>query len=629
MKIGWKGLAPDLWAITVFISVFCLYLSTLAPSVTFYDSGEFITAIHFMGSAHSPGYPLFLLYAKPFTWIPFGSIAFRVNLATAVSASLASLSVFFLVRRLLAGIEFCEDLRFNCFARDLAALSGALIFATSPRIWLQTNHDKPYPLVALIVSLAFICMLRWREEMASGNERPALWYVAAFISGLATGAHQTIILIVPAFLFFIMTVDRRMVLRGRELLLATAAGVAGSAVQLYLPLRAYADTMQNWGDAKALSRFLWHLLRRGYPEDPHLRDITLLIKQLSAFSIPNEFGWTGLLFLIVGAVACWRFNRPMIVACLAMLAAFWLLIAVYFNPESESIFLTEEFYTPLYLLASSLIAMGLYTLALRGSAAADRPDRYGWLHYSLIFCFFIIIPAFQAVSNYKENDQHKNLIAHDYAMNSIRSAPEKSVIFTWGDSGAFPLWYIQAVERMREDIDLPHIPHLSFAWYRKSLPRLENYYPQVIAKGTPAEMIFMDMAISLKDMRPVLMDYSTRHSVIWGEQTPCQQGMLFVIPEQNCGFGKYDYLVWDSFVLHRFSAAGGWKPDMDSDKAQKIVAHSMMQSAEAAGNAGNLGVAGRFLNQVERIEPSWRLAINGIRMKFNLHEVGGAEGGIR
>ena len=66
---------------------FALYMATLAPSVTFFDSGEFLTATASMGSAHSPGYPLFLMYAKLFTWIPLGNIAFRINVATAAAPS--------------------------------------------------------------------------------------------------------------------------------------------------------------------------------------------------------------------------------------------------------------------------------------------------------------------------------------------------------------------------------------------------------------------------------------------------------------------------------------------------------------------------------------------------------------
>src|SRR5512147_2285347 len=135
----------DFWAVLSFSVPFCVYLLTLAPSVTFFDSGEFLTATYSLGSAHSPGYPLFLNYAKPFTYLPFGNIAFRVNIATAVSAAIACYGVFLLVSHFLAGEELAADKAFSNYFKRSIALCAALTFAFSARLWLQSNHDKPYP----------------------------------------------------------------------------------------------------------------------------------------------------------------------------------------------------------------------------------------------------------------------------------------------------------------------------------------------------------------------------------------------------------------------------------------------------------------------------------------------------
>ncbi len=88
-----------------------IHLLTLAPSVTFFDSGEFITAIFSLGTAHSPGYPLFVNYAKPFTFLPFGSIAFRVNFATALSATVACYGIYLIVCHLLAEEPLTENVK--------------------------------------------------------------------------------------------------------------------------------------------------------------------------------------------------------------------------------------------------------------------------------------------------------------------------------------------------------------------------------------------------------------------------------------------------------------------------------------------------------------------------------------
>lgn len=609
----------DHWLLAAFLLPLTLHLVTLAPSVTFYDSGEFITATQLLGSAHSPGYPLFLLFAKPFTWLPFGSIAFRVNLATACGAALACNALFLVIRRLLRDVSCSGDKRFNDFVCNAAALAGSLLFATSPRLWLQTNHDKPYPLLAGMVALCFLLLLHWREELQAGSERPAWWYGVGFLAGLASGAHQTIVLLLPAWLLFVAVTKLRLLLRFRELLLTAAFALAGGAVQLYLPLRAAAQPLQNWGDPDSLSRFLWHILRRGYPEAPHLRDFPLFVKQLAGFSIPHEFGWVGLLFLLAGLLACWQRQRPFVVACGAALLGFWAVIVGFFNPRAESIFLTEEFYTPLYLLAAALIAVGLHAVLRRGVAWAEAPGRFGWQHRLLVLLFVLLLPFFQLISNYADNNQRLNYSAQDYAANSLRSLPEQAVLFTWGDSGAFPLWYLQTVERLREDVDLPHIPHLVFDWYREELPRLKNSFSAILQQGQTAPQLFRLLAGRLQAERPVLMDYSTRHSLDWDRRQPLPQGIVFWLPTTGIPPVPHDAAAfWQLQTLHRFAKYQGWLIDQDTEKAVMITAHSLLQAAEELARKGRGAQAGPMLDAVQRMVPAWGEAVLQLRRRYGL-----------
>jgi len=603
----------DGWSLLAFLFPFGLYLWCLAPSITFYDSGEFVTAVQFLGSAHSPGYPLFLLYAKPFTWLPFGNIAFKVNLATAVSAALACLGVYHLLRKVLQETEFCNDAGFSRFVLHLTALSGAFIFAVSPRLWLQSNHDKPYPLLAFISAVMLLFLLRWRENLLRGDEQPAWWYGTAFLAGLASGAHQTIVLLLPGCILFILVAAPQSIRRVREWLLSGGMLLAGGAVQLYLPLRAAADTRQNWGDTDALSRFLWHLLRKGYPEKPHSRDISLLLKQLGAFDIPHEFGWIGLILLLFGLWACWRADRALFVYLLVTLLSFWLVIAGYFNPQPDSIFLTEEFYTPLYLLAAVAIPIGLFALAARGAGAAQKPEHYGLHHKLLLTVFFLLIPLSQLASNLASQDQHNNYLAQDYALNTLRPLPDEAVLFTWGDSGAFPLWYLQGVERFREDLDLAHIPHLVFPWYQRELPRLAPAFKREAATAT-GELVFAHLVEKLRHQRPLLMDFSTRYSLDWRKQQPVQQGMVYWV--QDSPEGQQDEVsAWGLYVLHRL-VPKGWQPDMDSHKALVIHAYCLLQSAEELARRGHVKEAGHLLQLTGGIMPDWLEKLKLMRQRY-------------
>ena len=81
-------------------SRFAVYLTTLAPTVMWYDMGEFATASATLGIAHNTGYPLLILLGKAFTFLPVGDTAYRVNLMSAVFTALAVALVFGIIHDL-------------------------------------------------------------------------------------------------------------------------------------------------------------------------------------------------------------------------------------------------------------------------------------------------------------------------------------------------------------------------------------------------------------------------------------------------------------------------------------------------------------------------------------------------
>ncbi len=83
----------------LFAASLALYLSTLAPSVVtlFDDSLEFQLVTYQLGIAHPTGYPLYTSLGKLFTFLPFGDVAYRVNLMSAVFGAAAIALVYLLI----------------------------------------------------------------------------------------------------------------------------------------------------------------------------------------------------------------------------------------------------------------------------------------------------------------------------------------------------------------------------------------------------------------------------------------------------------------------------------------------------------------------------------------------------
>lgn len=616
---GLKKIRMDIFLILSFVLPFALYMVTLAPSVTFFDSGEFMTAAASLGSAHSPGYPLFLMYVKSFTWLPLGNIAFRINVATAVSSSLACMMVYVLTLLMLKNEVLIEDLRFNQVAVKLAGLAAAVLFGVTPRLWLQSNHDKPYPLLAFIAAIIFYLLLKWQEQYREGNERPSYVYVCTFLAGLAMAVHQTIVLLLPAWFLMIVLTDRQMLTRAKELVLATAFALLGFSVHLYLPLRALGNPLLNWGDAKTVNQFLWHFLRRGYPSEPPVRNAALLWAQIRAFNVPREFTWLGAALALLGLLYLWRNNRTFIIAYFVSVAVFLSVIAGYFNTQMEMIFLTEEFFTPLYLLTSVMVGVGLFRLLAYAIRTATLPERVGAPVYGIVAVLFLTLPTALCAVNFYENDQHKNYIAFDYASNSLRSLPQNAIMFTWGDSGAFPLWYLQGVERMREDIDLPHTPHLVFRWYLDSMPRVfKNSNLKKIDINTFGPETALLIAVSENiGVRPVYIDFSTRYSIELKDYLPVQHGIVYGLQKMNEPAGMPDILILDNYNNRGIMEKQSFL-DLDTGKAILIYAYSYLEAGEFLAGINRKQEALIMLGKAEQISPEMRGYADQIRMRHGL-----------
>src|ERR1035437_7298331 len=143
-----------------------LYLVTLAPTVTFEDSGELIAAAYTLGVPHEPGYPLWTMIAHLFTWLPVGDVAYRVNLMSAVCSSLAAALIAWTTLLVIDGVAAARPggrLTASAWRPELegqalwlacgAAAAAGILAATARTTWSQSILAAVYGLKAALVGL--------------------------------------------------------------------------------------------------------------------------------------------------------------------------------------------------------------------------------------------------------------------------------------------------------------------------------------------------------------------------------------------------------------------------------------------------------------------------------------------
>jgi Protein of unknown function (DUF2723) len=176
----------------VFIISLAIYVRTLAPSMLYGDSAEFQTIAYTLGMGHPTGYPIYILLAKLFTFIPICEIAYRVNLFSAFCAAFAVAIVYLIIRKL--GGTY------------VSAIFGSLTLALTPLFWKHATIAEIYTLSAAWLALILYFVLQWKE-----TNNPRWIFIAGFCGGLSLGIHSNVTLSGLAILLYLVLSTRQRV----------------------------------------------------------------------------------------------------------------------------------------------------------------------------------------------------------------------------------------------------------------------------------------------------------------------------------------------------------------------------------------------------------------------------------
>ena len=77
----------------------------------------------------------------------------------------------------------------------------------------------------------------------------------------------------------------------------------------------------------------------------------------------------------------------------------------------------------------------------------------------------VAVPALLAVENWDDHNRSGRYTARDIARNYLNSCDKDAILFTVGDNDTFPLWYVQDVEGVREDVRIVNMMLFNMEWY--------------------------------------------------------------------------------------------------------------------------------------------------------------------
>ena len=183
-----------------FISAVIIYGLTAEPTVSFWDSGEYILSASKLNVGHPPGAPLFQMLGAFFSIfaIEQSQIGFIMNLMSGVASAFTVLFMFWSISILLSKISSSLKSKTDNYLTILiSSFIASLSFIFTDTFWFNAVETEVYAMATLIMSLLFYLGLRWEQEMhlPKGNR----WLILiSFVVGLSFGVHFMGLLTIPA-----------------------------------------------------------------------------------------------------------------------------------------------------------------------------------------------------------------------------------------------------------------------------------------------------------------------------------------------------------------------------------------------------------------------------------------------
>ncbi len=524
-----------IFALLAFLLPLLVYLYTLCPTVPVGDGGELICAAHDVGIAHPTGYPLFCLLGRVFSLaLPLDSVARRLNLMSAVFASLAALAVFFLAGEIFRPVRSTGSWT-GPIGGPAVILATALVFAFSRTLWAHAVQAEVYALHAFLVATVLLTVIRWQR---TGGTRLA--YLGAFLFGLSLTNHTSAV-IVAAPLIFVLVRGRAESRLRRHLPGLVLFFFLGISLYLYLPWRSALNPPNDWGDPENLRRLWDHLTARLYRRHFVLAAPAAVVRNLRHYFslLAGQFGPAVFLAGVLGAV--WQARRqPGLFVVLALTWAANLLLAASYDITD-----IDAYYLPAHMVISLWIGFGAYVafsrLASPLGSAGFRPL------LSIVLLALVGVPL---VANFSQVSQRGQTIAREYGLNILDTAEPDAILLSFSDSEHFPILYLHQVERTRPDLSV-----LSLTSTETQLRRL---FGSIGGLSGVSQDHLLRLAVE-RSSRPVNITkehMSPQNDVIRDAGFSRQPfGLVYRLGEEPSG-AKEEQLPWSGYRLETFEHPG-------------------------------------------------------------------------
>ncbi len=192
-----------------------VYLYTVAPTLSFWDCGEFIASAYCLAVPHPPGTPFYILLGRLWLMI-FSVIAAILPISKEVAWHMNLLGLGFsvgaialLYKLMLRIIRSFNKNNSNETINIIVAFASCMAIAFFYTYWGNAIETEVYAASTFVFLLINYLAFLWYESIKAGNPKHKYIIISFYIIFLSTGIHLIPFLMFIPFYIFILVVERR------------------------------------------------------------------------------------------------------------------------------------------------------------------------------------------------------------------------------------------------------------------------------------------------------------------------------------------------------------------------------------------------------------------------------------
>ncbi|MCL4377868.1 MAG: DUF2723 domain-containing protein, partial [Actinobacteria bacterium] len=171
----------------------------MEPTTFGMDTTWFHIQVPLLAVGQPTGFPLAFLTGKLFSFLPIGTMAYRLNLYSVFFGAMTVFILFLVLKNLLKNEYYI-------------AFISPMTFVLFRVFWFQTSRFEVYTLQTFLIAFILFTGFLWKN-----NKENKFLYLYYFLVGLSLTNHPIALFLLPAFVIFPIYIDWKEVFKIKKI----------------------------------------------------------------------------------------------------------------------------------------------------------------------------------------------------------------------------------------------------------------------------------------------------------------------------------------------------------------------------------------------------------------------------